>query len=274
MRRLLPLGITLVAVLGADQLTKHWVASHLGQACHRVGASAGPAPRIASCGAGELKIELGAPATAVRIRNRRHGVDWSLDCTAPRPCLTGTLTVGRPVAGARARGTAPVLRPGGIYTVEAASSPPARLTFAFERPAPARVVIDGFFALEYAENPGAAFSFLARQPEVRRPLLIGIAVLALLFLGWMAWRLRPGQRLLAIALGLVMAGALGNLIDRIRLGYVIDFLLVHVRDSFRWPHFNVADAAIVVGLFLLLVDAWRGWRRQRRERRESAEASR
>ncbi len=83
--------------------------------------------------------------------------------------------------------------------------------------------------------------------------------------------MKPQQRLLAASLGLLLAGAVGNLLDRIRLGYVVDFIVFTVRDSFRWPTFNVADAAIAVGVGLLLTDSLRGFLRDRR--RKNAEKS-
>lgn len=101
-------------------------------------------------------------------------------------------------------------------------------------------------------NPGAAFSFLADQSGWQRWFF---TVLAIGVSGWIALELRrhPEHKLLSLALALVMGGALGNVIDRIRFGAVVDFIQWHVA-GFYWPAFNVADAAITVGAVLLVVE--------------------
>ena len=98
-------------------------------------------------------------------------------------------------------------------------------------------------------NPGAAFSFLADQPGWQRWFF---TVLALGVSGWIAYELRkhPEQKLLSLALTLVMGGALGNVIDRVRFGAVVDFIQWHAA-GYYWPAFNVADSAITVGAILL-----------------------
>ena len=99
-------------------------------------------------------------------------------------------------------------------------------------------------------NPGAAFSFLADQPGWQRWFF---TVLALAISVWIARELKKcaGQRLLAFALALVMGGALGNVIDRLRFGAVVDFIQWHVA-GYYWPAFNVADSAITVGAIFLV----------------------
>ena len=99
-------------------------------------------------------------------------------------------------------------------------------------------------------NPGAAFSFLADQPGWQRWFF---SILAIAVSGWIALQLRknPGQKLLSLALALVMGGALGNVIDRIRFGAVVDFIQWHAA-GFYWPAFNVAESAITVGAILLV----------------------
>ena len=101
-------------------------------------------------------------------------------------------------------------------------------------------------------NPGAAFSFLADQPGWQRWFF---TVLALGVSGWIALELRkhPELKLLSLALALVMGGALGNVIDRVRFGAVVDFIQWHVA-GYYWPAFNVADSAITVGAILLVVE--------------------
>ena len=101
-------------------------------------------------------------------------------------------------------------------------------------------------------NPGAAFSFLADQPGWQRWFF---TVLALAVSAWIAVELRkhPGEKLLSLALALVMGGALGNVIDRVRFGAVVDFVQWHAA-GFYWPAFNVADSAITVGATLLVFE--------------------
>jgi signal peptidase II len=104
-------------------------------------------------------------------------------------------------------------------------------------------------------NVGAAFSFLASASGWQRWVFIGLAVcVSIAIIVWL-WRLPPGTRgLLAAGLALVLGGAIGNVIDRIRLGYVIDFIHFHWERAY-FPAFNVADSAITVGAACLLLDA-------------------
>lgn len=125
----------------------------------------------------------------------------------------------------------------------------------------AHPVIPGLFSIVHAQNRGAAFSLLADAPEsIRLLVLIGISGLVTALVAWMlvgAIR-KPESHTEAgrLALALVLAGALGNLYDRILRGSVTDFLLVYWHD-WQWPAFNVADSAISVGAVLLLIDLWR-----------------
>jgi signal peptidase II len=105
-------------------------------------------------------------------------------------------------------------------------------------------------------NTGAAFSFLAEASGWQRWLFVILA--ALVGSGIVAWlgRLRSrSQALLCCSLALILAGALGNVIDRLRIGHVVDFVYAHWHESY-FPAFNVADAAITIGAILLLLDAW------------------
>lgn len=114
-------------------------------------------------------------------------------------------------------------------------------------------VVDGFWSWHYAENKGAAWSMFAKMPDgLRLPLLIGVSGLAVFFILGFVRKLEPGQNLLLVALSLVLGGALGNLLDRAYLGYVIDFI-VWYRGTFVWPTFNVADAGISVGVGLIVL---------------------
>lgn len=123
-------------------------------------------------------------------------------------------------------------------------------------------VIDGLFSITYVRNKGAAFSFLAHA-SWRLPFFLVITVIALVVILVAMRKLRDDQRLATVSLGLIFSGAAGNLIDRVRLGEVIDFLEVYWR-SFHWPAFNVADSAICVGVALLAIDMLREERREKR----------
>lgn len=113
-----------------------------------------------------------------------------------------------------------------------------------------------YFQLTYLRNQGAAFSFLSGAGGWQRWFFIGLAVIASVFICFWLKKLDRSQRWEAIAWALVLGGALGNLIDRILYGYVIDFLDVYVGD-WHWPAFNVADSAITVGVVMLLLDSFR-----------------
>lgn len=116
-------------------------------------------------------------------------------------------------------------------------------------------VIRNLFHLTYVRNKGAAFGILS-DSAIRIPFFITVSFVAMLGILWYLNRIREDQSLAAFSLSLVFAGALGNLIDRIRLGEVIDFLDVFW-GRYHWPAFNVADSAITVGVTLLFIDMWR-----------------
>jgi len=112
------------------------------------------------------------------------------------------------------------------------------------------------FNLTLVFNEGAAFSFLATASGWQRWFFIGLAlVITVVLVVWLA-RLKPHERLSAAGLSLVAGGAVGNLIDRLMYGHVVDFLDFYWR-SWHWPAFNVADSAITVGVALLLLEALR-----------------
>ncbi|WP_297526657.1 signal peptidase II [Thiohalobacter sp.] len=113
-----------------------------------------------------------------------------------------------------------------------------------------------WFDLQLAYNKGAAFSFLSQAGGWQRWFFIAVASVAILvILAWLR-RLGPGERPTAMALGLILGGALGNLIDRVLWGHVIDFIVWHYRHWY-WPAFNVADSAISVGAVLLILAGFR-----------------
>lgn len=116
------------------------------------------------------------------------------------------------------------------------------------------VEVTSWFNLTLAHNTGAAFSFLAGGTGWQRWFLAVVAAaICLALLIWL-WRLPQRARILPSAIALVLGGAIGNLIDRIRFGYVVDFIDVHYA-GWHWPAFNLADSAIVIGVILLLLDA-------------------
>ena len=119
----------------------------------------------------------------------------------------------------------------------------------------AEQVITSWFSLVYARNTGAAFSLLANQAGWQRGFFMAIALIASVVILWLLQR-GQASTMTRLALGCILGGALGNLLDRVTLGYVVDFIWLHV-DSFSWPAFNVADSAIDLGAGLLLLDAMR-----------------
>lgn len=115
-------------------------------------------------------------------------------------------------------------------------------------------IVPGLFSWTLAYNTGAAFSFLAGESGWQRWLfaLIALAVSGVLVV-WLR-RLRSAETWLAVALALVLGGAVGNLFDRVAYGHVIDFILVHWQDRWFFPAFNLADSAITVGAIMLALD--------------------
>lgn len=116
----------------------------------------------------------------------------------------------------------------------------------------ARPVIEGFFNLVYVMNPGAAFGFLAGASETFRYLFfIGITVLVIVLIIYYIAESKSQNMLFIISMTLIFAGAVGNLIDRIRYGAVVDFLDFYIR-TWHWPAFNVADSSISLGAVLMI----------------------
>ncbi|GIZ11465.1 signal peptidase II [Pseudomonas sp. NCCP-436] len=119
-------------------------------------------------------------------------------------------------------------------------------------------VIPGYFDWTLAYNTGAAFSFLADAAGWQRWFFAAIAVIVSAVLVVWLKRLKPQETLLAVALAMVLGGALGNLYDRVVLGHVVDFILVHWQDRWLFPAFNLADTFITLGAILLALDMFRG----------------
>ncbi|HXI35869.1 MAG TPA: signal peptidase II [Burkholderiales bacterium] len=112
--------------------------------------------------------------------------------------------------------------------------------------------VAGFFNLVLVFNRGAAFSFLAREAGWQTPVLVGFALVASVVVAVLMLR-NAAKPLLCGALAAILGGALGNAIDRLRFGYVVDFLDFHA-FGWHWPAFNVADSAITIGAVLLILD--------------------
>ena len=115
------------------------------------------------------------------------------------------------------------------------------------------VELTSWLNMTLAHNYGAAFSFLSDAGGWQRWLFTGLAsVVTIVLIVWL-FRLQAWEKMTAAALGLIIGGAVGNLIDRINHGYVVDFIDVYYRD-WHWPAFNLADSAITCGVILLLID--------------------
>jgi len=122
-------------------------------------------------------------------------------------------------------------------------------------------VVDGLFSITYLRNKGAAFSFLS-DASWRLPFFLLATVIAVIAIITAFCKLKDEQRFAAFSLSLILSGAICNLIDRVRMGEVIDFLDVYWRTH-HWPAFNVADSAICVGVALLALDLFREERRMK-----------
>lgn len=117
-------------------------------------------------------------------------------------------------------------------------------------------VLKDFFSLTYVRNSGAAFGIMHKAPAYfRDPFFIAVPLVALFIIGFLFVRLPDAQKLTASALSLIFCGAIGNLIDRLRFGFVIDFLDFYWKD-YHWPAFNVADSCIVVGVSVLFIQSF------------------
>jgi len=120
---------------------------------------------------------------------------------------------------------------------------------------PQSIRVTPFFDLVLTYNPGAAFSFLSTASGWQRNLFIGIALAASVLILYLL-RKHAGERLFCLGLSLILGGALGNLLDRVQFGAVVDFLHFHLGEHY-WPAFNVADSSITCGAGVLIWDALR-----------------
>lgn len=117
------------------------------------------------------------------------------------------------------------------------------------------ISISPFFNLTYVHNTGAAFSFLSEAGGWQRWFFAGMAFIISIVLTVWLYKLKKHETLMAVALALVLGGAVGNLIDRLAYGYVIDFLDVYY-NNWHWPAFNIADSAISLGVFLMILESF------------------
>jgi len=115
--------------------------------------------------------------------------------------------------------------------------------------------VTSFFNLVLVYNKGAAFSFLSTESGWQRYFFTALGIAAALFITFLLKR-HAGQRMFCTALALILGGAIGNVVDRIAYGHVIDFLDIYVRN-WHWPAFNIADSAICVGAVLFVIDELR-----------------
>ena len=135
------------------------------------------------------------------------------------------------------------------------------------------VLVEGYLEFRYAENCGAAFGFMRDMPSiVRKGVFYVAAAGAVLLLLWMFVTGRGGT-LFALSVPLIIAGAVGNFVDRVRLGYVVDFVRFHLNDRWAYPTFNVADVWITVGVAFILIEGFIDGRREKQARAEAAEST-
>lgn len=114
-------------------------------------------------------------------------------------------------------------------------------------------VVEGYVELRYTENRNLSFGMLSFLPDnIKAPTLIAIQVLSSLAVAVLIFSARKRSVAVLLPFLLILSGAIGNVVDRIRYGYVVDFIHVHIKDTFSWPIFNIADVLIAVGIGLFL----------------------
>ncbi len=120
------------------------------------------------------------------------------------------------------------------------------------------VILPDYWDFQYAENKGAAFGMLADQNSAwRLPFFIIVSLLAVGMIIYILYGVPKGHWLIVFGLSCIASGAIGNFIDRVRFGYVIDFIVWKYTDAYRWPTFNIADALICIGVALMVVELTR-----------------
>jgi signal peptidase II len=135
------------------------------------------------------------------------------------------------------------------------------------------VIVEDYWDFQYTENPGAAFGLLADGHEDWRvPFFVLVSLLAVGMILYILRGVRWEQQILVWGLSFIASGAVGNFIDRIRFGYVIDFIVWKYTNEYRWPTFNIADALICVGVGLMAIELIRDAFRPREEMEEELKA--
>lgn len=213
----------LLACVASDQVTKQWAEARL----------ASPNPPIGPPHSFEVEV----PATAANTPL----VDFlkaDLSGTPPEE-VEGIARARTLIDGQRVLDASAPLKGGEKLTISSRK---------------VEVVAD-FFHFRYTRNPGAAFGFLSREhSEWRRPFFIIVSVLAIVIIMVIFRRVTNDQKLLIWALSLIVGGAIGNFIDRVLYGWVIDFIDWHYYREFTWPTFNLADVYITVGVALMALE--------------------
>jgi len=148
------------------------------------------------------------------------------------------------------------------------SAPPEGLDGMHYHPKRSLTISEDFFRIRYAENPGAAWGLFRNLPEdVRGPLFHVVSIGAVILISYYFMKLSgsdPAEKWALWGLPLVLGGAIGNYVDRLARGFVVDYLEAHWYDKASWPVFNIADSAICVGVGMLVLDAF-----VRREKKDS-----
>lgn len=129
-----------------------------------------------------------------------------------------------------------------------------RLTYLQEH-----VILGPFLSIVYTRNNGFAFGLLQKAPQsMQEVFFIGVPVFALILIVLIFIKLQDDQILTSVALTTILAGAIGNLIDRLQHGFVIDFLDIHLKDIFHFPPFNIADCSIIIGVAIMFANTLSG----------------
>jgi len=120
-------------------------------------------------------------------------------------------------------------------------------------------VVDGLFRIRLLRNEGIAFGLFHSFESNWKPIILAVmAVIAVIIVLYYIWQTPEDERRVFAALGLLLGGILGNFVDRLTNGYVVDFLEFHWGDVFSWPTFNIADAAITTGVLLIIYESFFG----------------
>lgn len=120
-------------------------------------------------------------------------------------------------------------------------------------------ILDGFFTIHYVRNQGIAFGLFHSFESSWKPVVLSLmAIIAVVIVLYYVWQTPAEERRVFVSLGLLLGGIMGNFVDRLFHGYVVDFLEFHWRDAFSWPTFNIADAAITTGVILIIYESFFG----------------